>query len=64
MARERILIVEDERIVAEDLQSLLGKLGYEPVGTCATGEDAIKKAEETRPDLVLVTTKAQDAAAE
>ncbi len=54
MAKERILIVEDEGIVAADLESMLRKLGYIVVGTAASGEEAIEKAEETAPDLVLM----------
>jgi CheY-like chemotaxis protein len=54
MAEERLLIVEDERIVAEDLQELLKRLNYQVVGIASSGEEAIQKAEETRPDLVLM----------
>lgn len=49
-----ILIVEDESIVARDIQQSLKKLGYEVLGVCATGEDAIQKAEQTKPSLVLM----------
>ena len=49
-----ILIVEDESIVAKDIQQSLKKLGYEVLGVCATGEDAISKAEQTKPSLVLM----------
>ncbi len=50
----RILIVEDENIVARDIQNTLKNLGYTVTGHAATGEDAIQKAGETRPDLVLM----------
>jgi len=50
----RILIVEDENIVARDIQNTLKHLGYAVTGLAATGEDAIQKAGETRPDLVLM----------
>jgi signal transduction histidine kinase/DNA-binding NarL/FixJ family response regulator len=50
----RILVVEDESIVALDLQSSLEHLGYEVVGTAATGEDAVRIAAERTPDLVLM----------
>jgi len=50
----RILVVEDETIVALDLQSSLKILGYEVVGTASNGPDAIAKANKTRPDLVLM----------
>jgi DNA-binding LytR/AlgR family response regulator len=49
-----ILIVEDENIVAKDIQQSLKKLGYEPLGICATGEEAIEQAERTKPNLVLM----------
>src|SRR4051812_6535567 len=52
--RARILVVEDESIVALDLQSSLEHLGYEVVGTAATGEDAVRLAETRTPDLVLM----------
>ena len=54
MSKTNILIVEDESIVAKDIQHSLKKLGYTVVGMCSTGEDAIKTAEETKPDLVLM----------
>jgi DNA-binding NtrC family response regulator len=54
VSKTRILIVEDEMIVAEDLACKLGKLGYEISGTTRYGEDAIIHARELRPDLVLM----------
>jgi DNA-binding LytR/AlgR family response regulator len=54
MSKTNILIVEDESIVAKDIQHSLKKLGYTVVGMCSTGEDAIKTAEEVKPDLVLM----------
>jgi DNA-binding LytR/AlgR family response regulator len=54
MSKTNILIVEDESIVAKDIQHSLKKLGYTVVGICSTGEDAIKAADEFKPDLVLM----------
>lgn len=54
MSKTNILIVEDESIVAKDIQHSLKKLGYTVVGMCSNGEDAIKTAEEMTPDLVLM----------
>lgn len=54
MSKKRILIVEDERIVAEDLRMSLLRLGYDVSGIMSSGEEAIKKAEELAPDLVLM----------
>jgi signal transduction histidine kinase len=50
----RILVVEDERIVARDLASALTDLGYSVPDTVATGEDAIARVRDLRPDLVLM----------
>lgn len=49
-----ILVVEDESIVARDIQSRLKKLGYTVTGIASSGEEAIKKAAEKNPDLVLM----------
>jgi DNA-binding LytR/AlgR family response regulator len=54
MSKTNILIVEDESIVAKDIQHSLKKLGYTVVGICSNGDDAIKTAEEMSPDLVLM----------
>src|SRR3989442_1585180 len=50
----QVLVVEDEKIVAADIQAQLEKLGYGVPGILSTGEDAIRTASETRPDLVLM----------
>ena len=50
----RILIVEDERITAEDLQDILTELGYSVSASVSNGPEAIAKAEEIRPDLALM----------
>jgi len=50
----RILIVEDEQIVAEDLKRTLQKLGYIVIAHTAYGKDAITQAGSTSPDLVLM----------
>jgi PAS domain S-box-containing protein len=49
-----VLIVEDERIVAADLQARLEELGYEVVDTADTGPRAVACVEQNRPDLVLM----------
>jgi DNA-binding LytR/AlgR family response regulator len=54
MSKINILITEDESIVAKDIQMSLKKLGYNVVGICNNGEDAIRTAEELRPDIVLM----------
>ncbi len=50
----RIMIVEDERIVAFNLQRRLSELGYEVPAIAASGEEALRKADEVCPDLVLM----------
>ncbi len=54
MNRPRILIVEDEVVVAMDLRQQVLALGYEPVAETRTGEEAILLAGQLRPDLVLM----------
>jgi len=50
----RILVVEDEVIVAMEIQDRLHDLGYEVLDTVTTGEAALKRADATQPDLVLM----------
>jgi two-component system chemotaxis family response regulator WspR len=50
----RLLVVEDEQIVALDLRGALEDLGYIVVGTAGSSEDALRKAEDEHPDLVLM----------
>jgi CheY-like chemotaxis protein len=53
-AAARILVVEDEAIIAFCLQETLTRLGYDVVGVIAFGEEALQKVSETPPDLVLM----------
>lgn len=53
----RILVVEDEGIVARDLESALTELGYAVPATVATGEEAIARARELKPDVVLMDVR-------
>jgi PAS domain S-box-containing protein len=52
--RIRILIVENEGLVGCDMATSLGKLGHLVVGICASGEEALERFDELRPDLVLL----------
>lgn len=54
MLGARIMIVEDERIVALHLRRQLAKLGYEVVGMATEGTRALERIEATRPDIVLM----------
>ena len=52
--RIRILIVENEGLVGCDMATTLGKLGYVVAAICASGEEALERLDELRPDLVLM----------
>jgi putative two-component system response regulator len=54
MDKKKILVVEDERIVARDLARQLTDLGYDVVATAYSGEEAVHKVGEVHPDLVLM----------
>ena len=54
MEKKRIMVVEDERIVARDLARQLTDMGYDVVATAYSGEEAVEKAGELHPDLVLM----------
>ena len=54
MADTKILIVEDEGLVADDIKQTLGNLGYAVAGVVTSGEKAVIKATEIKPDLVLM----------
>ncbi len=53
-SNKRILIVEDEGIVAADLEEHLIRLGYAVAGKAASGENALEQVESSKPDLVLM----------
>jgi len=54
MVHEKILIVEDEVIIAKILEDLLVSLGYTVVARVKTGENAIKSVGQYHPDLILM----------
>ncbi|TAH52260.1 MAG: response regulator [Chloroflexota bacterium] len=56
----RIMIVEDERIVAKDLQFRLQGLGYEVAAMASEGHDAVAKASSSRPNLVLMDIRLEN----
>ncbi|HEY5809427.1 MAG TPA: response regulator [Povalibacter sp.] len=53
----RILIVEDERIIAMDLAGTLTELGYSIAGMTTRGEDAIEQARRLSPHLILMDVR-------
>ncbi len=59
MAAARILIVEDERLIATDLQRRLTRLGYTVVALAASGAEAIQQALALHPDVVLMDIRLQ-----
>ncbi len=54
MSKKKILIVEDRRVTARHLQSALNSLGYEAEWVVDSGEEAITKAKDLDPDLILM----------
>lgn len=57
MKKNKILIVEDESIVSMGLKQDLKKIGINVSGIASTGKQAIKQAEKTNPDLILMDIK-------
>jgi len=53
----RILIVEDENIIAMDIQNTLRKMGYDVFAIVSSGEESIKIASTSMPDIVLMDIK-------
>ena len=54
MEKIKILVVEDQKIIARDLASLLTSWDYQVVGACGTGEEALKIFKGEEPDMALV----------
>jgi diguanylate cyclase (GGDEF)-like protein/PAS domain S-box-containing protein len=54
MSKAQILIVEDESIVSQDIQKRLKEMGYAVCGIAFSGEEAVEKAAEMMPNLVLM----------
>lgn len=54
MENIKILVVEDENIVALDLESRLKSLGFTVLPVISSGEEAVEKAYEYKPDLILM----------
>jgi RNA polymerase sigma-70 factor (ECF subfamily) len=53
----RVLIVEDELVIANEYERLLNELGAAPVGKASNAADAVRLADEHRPDLVLMDVR-------
>lgn len=59
MSKVKILIVEDESIIAGSLKDILEDYGYEVTDIAATGEEAIEKCGKNIPDLTLMDIRLQ-----
>jgi PAS domain S-box-containing protein len=55
-----VLIVEDEIVLAMELEEKLTEMGYRVVARVTSGEDALKSAQELRPDLILMDIRLDD----
>jgi len=55
--KHRILVVDDETIVSDQIKDSLERLGYEVIGTANTGEGAVQMARDYLPDLILMDIK-------
>ena len=54
MERKRILIVEDETIIASDLQESLIDIGFDVISIVTTGEEAVEIVQKVLPDIILM----------
>jgi two-component system, cell cycle sensor histidine kinase and response regulator CckA len=54
-----VLVVEDERIIAKDIQRTLSRFGYDAYAIASSGAEAIARASERLPDLVLMDVRIQ-----
>ncbi len=54
MDKQKILIVEDERLVALDLKNKVSELNYEVIDLAFTGEEAVEKTLSEKPNIVLM----------
>ena len=61
MKPAKILIVEDDRVVARDIQQQLGRIGHAVVGITARGEDVLPLALSTQPEMVLMDIRLEGA---
>ena len=52
--KAKVLVVEDEKIIARDIESTLKRIGHESAGSVAKGEEAVSLAGKLNPDLILM----------
>src|SRR5690348_15060265 len=54
---ERILIIEDDLLIASQIEATLAEAGFEIVGVTGSGEEAIELAKDRRPTLAVIDIK-------
>ena len=52
--KRKVLIVEDDKLLALVEERLVERLGFEVVGTAVTGEEAIALVKDSKPDIILM----------
>jgi CheY-like chemotaxis protein len=57
MNQLKVLVVEDENIIAMDIQYTLRRFGFDVCGVVSSGEESIESATRTNPDLILMDIK-------
>src|SRR3954469_9423739 len=55
--QRRVVVAEDEALIRLDLKEMLEEEGYDVGGEAADGEQAVKLAQELKPDLVILDVK-------
>ncbi|MBN2098974.1 MAG: response regulator [Dehalococcoidia bacterium] len=60
MAEARVLVVEDEGVISLHIQTMLRSMGYSVCGSASSGHEAIEKAGELRPDLILMDVRLRE----
>lgn len=56
----RVLIIEDETIIALDIENLVAEMGHKVTGIATTRDDAIRMAREQKPDIILTDIQLAD----
>ncbi len=57
--KKKVLIVEDEMIIALLIERMVANLGHEVIGKVSSGEEAVTMALESEPDLILMDIRLQ-----
>jgi CheY-like chemotaxis protein len=55
--KTRIYLVEDERLVAQDLREILESHGYQVIGNATSGTEAIEEIKQLHPDVVIMDVR-------